>query len=518
MIIIYHNDNKVTSVWHKQDKRFLSFKRTSVAQVLFDTAASYPSSVIIWCHDSQKENLDLSNILEIFHHKKIIASYRPGMSNYLPDAIGYVESSPFIKVNKRVQFPTWQMSSTVGGVHANLLNILSKEIVHDTDFDFFLNSFAKLAMPLGVLCYSEPRLLLTGSNVVSKSQSVNATTFKLFRFVKQHYKIRWIFLLFVDLLLYEKRFPFFSFVFALFYRKRHLNIHLLDAIELQSSLVTHSSQTVDVLIPTIGRKSYLFDVLQDLKKQYLPVKNVIIVEQNPTEGSVSELDYINSEIWPFQIKHIFTHQAGACNARNVALEHLESDWVFFADDDIRIDKGFLAAFFEQSNKLALSAVTFRCYQKNEPMVFPYLFQWGTFGSGCSIVKREAVKGCRFEKGYEFGFGEDADFGMQIRNKGIDVIYLPYPQILHLKAPIGGFRTKPALSWHSDAVQPKPSPTVMLYNLLHKTPEQTAGYKTTLFIKYYKLQSVKNPIRYYTSFQKRWKRSLYWAEQLRGDMV
>jgi hypothetical protein len=51
--------------------------------------------------------------------------------------------------------------------------------------------------------------------------------------------------------------------------------------------------------------------------------------------------------------------------------------------------------------------------------------------------------------------EDSDFGMQLRNQGIDVLYLPEPKI-HLKAPVGGFRTKPKLAWENDEIQPKPS--------------------------------------------------------------
>jgi hypothetical protein len=30
--------------------------------------------------------------------------------------------------------------------------------------------------------------------------------------------------------------------------------------------------------------------------------------------------------------------------------------------------------------------------------------------------------------------------MQLRNQGVDVLYLPEPKILHLKAPGGDFRT------------------------------------------------------------------------------
>jgi hypothetical protein len=85
----------------------------------------------------------------------------------------------------------------------------------------------------------------------------------------------------------------------------------------------------------------------------------------------------------------------------------------------------------------------------------------------------------------------------------------------LKAPMGGFRTKPVLQWDSNEIQPKPSPTIMLYQITHTTPEQTLGYKTILFFKYYRLQKIKNPLKYYFNFQKEWKSSVFWANQLKA---
>jgi hypothetical protein len=95
-----------------------------------------------------------------------------------------------------------------------------------------------------------------------------------------------------------------------------------------------------------------------------------------------------------------------------------------------------------------------------------------------------------------------------------VLYLPEPEILHLKAPIGGFRTKPVLLWQEDLIQPKPSPTVMLYIISHNTKEQLKGYKTTLFFKFYKHQNIKNPYSYFKMFQKQWNQSVFWANQLK----
>lgn len=249
---------------------------------------------------------------------------------------------------------------------------------------------------------------------------------------------------------------------------------------------------------------------------HLP-KNVIIVEQNTNPESVSELDYLTGQKWPFLIKHTFTNQAGACNARNVALSQIESEWVFMADDDIRIENDFIENALKNINRFGAFTGTFGCYANDFPVSKKHTIQmqWTSFGSGCSIVKSEFLEKVKYNSGFEFGYGEDSDFGMQLRNQGIDVIYFPTPEIEHLKAPIGGFRTKPVLAWANDNIQPKPSPTVMLYNQLHLTKEQINSYKTILFFKFYKIQTIKNPIRYYNNFKKQWMQSLYWANKLKS---
>lgn len=509
MILIYHNGKNVLELVNPKTIRLDEVSHKSIASVLVDVAKKYPEEILVWCHQNWKEKLNISEIKKLFHHNKMMLSYHTDEVNYFEKKIGYVEESPFIKVNKSVTYPTWQMSGWVGAIHAEVLLAFNNQIPFDTDFDYFLCSLAKLGIPKGLLCYSEPRLLKEKPN----NATVKVSSFILFRFVKQHYKTRWVFLLFFNLMWYEQKFHLLPFLFSLFYKNRtKANINL-DAIKVQSSKKVIDKSTVDVIIPTIGRKEYLYDVLLDLKSQsHLPT-NVIIVEQNPAQGSQSELDYLFAEEWPFSIKHTFTHQAGACNARNVALKQISSEWVFFADDDIRVESDFFQKTLEQVLNFGIKAVTLRCFQKGENQKETPVFQWGTFGSGCSFVYADSLENCSFNKGYEFGFGEDGDFGMQLRNQGHDVLYLPQPEILHLKAPIGGFRTKPQLQWQNDDIQPKPSPTIMLFQMLHHTPEQISGYKTILFFKYYTQQKIKNPIRYYYYFQKQWGRSVFWANEL-----
>ncbi|PIF31357.1 GT2 family glycosyltransferase [Flavobacterium sp. 9] len=512
MVIVYHQNNKVVEVQY--DEKRIDFEKLNITKALFKIANLYSDQLIIWCHIDLKTNLNLSKLQEIFHHNKIMASYNVSDSTYLSEAIGYVDGAPFMKIKKDVRYPTWQMSSSVGGVHASVLLSFKGEIKESDNFDYFLNSLAKLAMPIGLLCYSEPAFL---NDFSDKKANDKQSLYILFRFVKQHYKVSWVFLLLLNLFLYEKKITLLPFINSLFYRRRVLNNDLLDSIKVQSSKKILEKGTIDVIIPTIGRKKYLYDVLKDLSKQTHLPKKVIVVEQNPNPESTSELDYITDENWPFAIKHIFTHQAGACNARNVALAEVDSEWVFLNDDDNRFGIDLIEKTLENCIKYG-SEVSSNFYPKiNEERKINLVNQADFFGSGNSFITSSLLDKVSFRMGFEFGYGEDSDFGMQMRNSGVDILYFPDPEIIHLSAPTGGFRTKPVLAWQNDVVQPKPSPTIMLFNLLHKTPEQINGYKSTLFFKFYKVQTIKNPIKYWSNFQKQWAQSLYWANELKNKI-
>lgn len=503
MIIIVHQNNKPINVLQNGIKR--SFEEQNLSKLLFDIAKLYPEEIIIWCHNSLFNFLNIDEIQHIFPHKLMMNSFSTSHSFVLSDSIGYVEqSSPFININFDKKHPTFLMSSDVGGISAQVVNKLHNAILFNANFDYFLTSLAKIAMPNGLFCYSNPKLLKGSYKPINKREKTNKT---LFKFVKQHYSIQWFFLLFFNILIYEKRIFLFSFITSLFYKNRIKKIDLINSISKTDKTILE----IDVLIPTIGRKKYLFDVLQDLNKQSVLPKNVIIIEQNPKEKSVSELDYLTTQKWNFNIIHQFIHQTGACNARNIGLKNSISDWIFFADDDIRMETDFIEKSIKSIQQLKANAITVSCLLAHETEKYSFPFQWSTFGSGCSIVHMKKATDISFDMAFEHGFGEDADFGMQLRNQGIDIIYTPTNKLVHLKAPIGGFRTKFIYQWEKELLQPKPSPTVMLYRQKHNTKKQLLGYKTLLFIKFYKLQSVKNPFSYLKLMKKRWEVSKKWSK-------
>ena len=313
------------------------------------------------------------------------------------------------------------------------------------------------------MAYSAIQIRILFDAVQEEELMPSAGNKDLFSFVYQHYKSIWSLVLFFCLMKYERRFPVAALLKS-FSKPKFFNkdIDLSDVQIPDNILIEGSVFSVDVIIPTIGRAEYVRQVIKDLSHQSLLPKRVIIVEQQPDDNTGSELQDLLSTEWPFEIVHIFTHRTGACMARNRALEKIESEWIFFADDDIRLEQDVLLSTLKEAARLRVDCINLNCKQAGEETVFHKVKQWGSFGAGTSMVHSRLVKGLKFSEAFEHGYGEDVDFGMQLREAGCDIIYHPELKILHLKAPVGGFRKKPELGWEKEDPKPKPSPTVMMF--------------------------------------------------------
>ena len=511
MIILIHDNTSVIKVLNEEYDVISSLAGTPIAQTVFSVAEQFPDELIIWCCKEYEDYINLQSIESIFHHNCMMASYSLNQEPYLTNNIGFVNESIFVSVNKEKRYPTWLMSSDVGGIHASILNKTKKEFFSIKDFSFLLNAIAKTCMPLGLFCYSDPAFLKENTPKLSKPNK--ASTSKLFKFVRLFYKPIWSWFLLLSFVVYKGKFPALSVIRSFFYKYVNTEIDLSD-IHIQSNRKLVSSKpTIDVIIPTIGRKEYLYDVLKDLSVQTHLPKQVIVVEQNPDTSAISELDYLNSEEWPFKICHHFINRTGACNARNLALSEVTSEWIFLADDDNRFENNVIEQFLISIKKYGEKALLSIYLQPQEENFYKITTQTDIFGAGNSFIKSSLLNKIQFDMAYEYGYGEDKDFGMQIRNQGNDILYDTSINIVHLKAPRGGFRQKVTLPWDGENVKPKPSPTLSVYNLKHFTTEQLLGYKLVLFLKYYKQQSIRNPISYYKLFRWQWTSSIKWAKYL-----
>ncbi|MDO7172712.1 glycosyltransferase family 2 protein [Mariniflexile sp. AS56] len=508
MIYLIHRDNTILKVLNSEFKEVAFEIKASISITLFELAIKHPEELILWCHEAYVSYINKVDLDVIFHHKQILASFSVSGKYYISDDIGYIDQSVFVNVNKEVCYPTWLMSSDVGGVSAQFLNSITKEVIKFENFDYFLTSMAKLTMSEGVFCYSEPKLLIEKPSVLVEVQEISKH--ELFKFVKQHYKWVWVWMLFLCYAIFERKVILLPLLKSIFYKRIILK---LKEATIQSTNKVVSKKEMDIIIPTIGRKKYLYDVLKDLSNQTVLPKNVIIVEQNPLPESVTELDFLTTESWPFNIKHTFTHKTGVCNARNIAQKQVESEWVFLNDDDNRFVENLIESVFDKANQFGIVAVTTACLQVGEEPTLSQVHQTGIFGSGSSFVKTEFLNQVSFNLALEFGYGEDFDFGMALRNKGVDVVYCPDIRITHLKAPFGGFRTKLKQLWDDEVIQPKPSPTVMYAFLKHYTKKQLLNYKLVLFLRLIKKESIFNYWSFVKAFKIKWSASLYWAKKL-----
>ncbi|ADF51463.1 glycosyl transferase family protein [Zunongwangia profunda SM-A87] len=511
MIFLVHNQAK-TLVFCKKEGKELSLKAATISDTFWELAELYPEELIIWMEEGQESNFNKDSVIKIFHHDLIMASFAV-KTRFLDDRIGYVDELPFVNVKRNVQYPTWLMSADVGGIKGEVLVKFRSHLQHITNFGYLLNAIAKIGQQNGLFCYSAPGLVHNFSEEIKYT----ASNSQLFQFVAQFYKKPRLAVLGWCFKKYENENYIFSLVRSLLKKSFFQQKLDLSDITIKSSKIEVLEDTIDIVIPTIGRPEHLLNVLEDLKQQTLLPKNVIIVEQKADPKERSDFSFKPGD-WPFKINHVFTHKTGACKSRNLALSMVISNYVFLCDDDNRFKDNIIRDAIKELNRIGAEVINTTYIQKDEAPVYHKMKQWGAFGSGNAFLRADKIRDIKFDENFEFGYGEDIDFGCQLRNSGIDIIYHPTVEILHLKTPMGGFRQQIKNDCKQGDLQPKPSPTFMSYLKKNYNDFQILGYKTVLWLKFYNKQNVRNPFVYISEMEKRWNLSENIVTKISSDNV
>ncbi len=498
MIIFIHRDGKKLLEIRK-DKDKCEIGSSSLTEEFFSIAKKYPDELIIWVNQQYLDHIHFAKLDSIFQHNLIMASYSLSHNPVSKD-IGYIDQFPFVNPGFLNTYATWFMSTDIGGIYASTLNEFSEVFKKINDFDFLLNSISKLGQKNSLFCYSEPDLYI--SSVSNELKGPDWSIQKVFQFVGAHYHKARLILLFLSFLINKKKFTLMPFFFGVFQRsffRSEINLKISNNI---SSFKSNHKNEVEVVIPTFRRASMLIRLLDELNQQTLFPKKVIVIEQVDS-GEVSSLK-LSPRDYNWEIEHLVTKNIGACNARNLGLDLVQSELVFLCDDDNKLEPQVLQNLVNVQEKYNLDVVNTAYPQPEEPMVFKKMKQWASFGSGNALLKRKKIGKIRFDTALEGGYGEDVDFGYQLRKNGVDIVYTPEVIIQHLKSEEGGFREiLKRKKVENLKNSPKPSPSMMVLLKKHYSKQMIFGYKLEMFMRYYSLQKIRNPLKYIRIMNKRW---------------
>ena len=70
MLIMYHDGSRVVELSNANVPDVLKIKTLTLAEFLVVLAQGYPDSLLVWCHINLKGQLNVSEIEQLFHHKK----------------------------------------------------------------------------------------------------------------------------------------------------------------------------------------------------------------------------------------------------------------------------------------------------------------------------------------------------------------------------------------------------------------------------------------------------------------
>lgn len=203
---------------------------------------------------------------------------------------------------------------------------------------------------------------------------------------------------------------------------------------------THISARVTVLIPTVNRYPYLRTLLAQLRDQSHPPLEIIIVDQTPPKDRDLKLvqDFPN-----LPIRLVYMDQAGQCSSRNLGLQQAQGDFIYFIDDDDEIPPAAITAHLQALASLQVNisnGVAHEVGAGDLPTHFRFLRISDVFPTNNTMIRKNSLhKSGLFDLAYDHGQRADHDLGMRLYLSGEMMVLVPWIDVLHHHAPVGGLR-------------------------------------------------------------------------------
>lgn len=123
---------------------------------------------------------------------------------------------------------------------------------------------------------------------------------------------------------------------------------------------------ISIIVPTYKPQAYLWECLDSIYKQTFPKTDyeLVLVLNGCCEPYNSQIKDWLSKHADLQVQYFQTDKGGVSNARNIALDNVNGEYVTFIDDDDLISPMYLEELYEKVNPNTVSV----CY--------PYAFNDG----------------------------------------------------------------------------------------------------------------------------------------------
>ena len=222
---------------------------------------------------------------------------------------------------------------------------------------------------------------------------------------------------------------------------------------------------ISVIIPTYNRPLQLRSCLDSLKKQTMPKDEfeIIIIDDGsiPSQGCIVE-EYKGD--LP-NIRYFYQRHYGLGRARNQGIRMSDSDIIVFIDDDNYIESSFLAdvsAFLKEHPEISVCHFKIKTDQNILSRRFAHFSYYAWFnykvnifnhknqlrslvlrnqyennifkanflgvGQGCALRRDIFNKVGLYDE--QFIIGEDSDFSLRLKERGIDIWYNPGIEVFH----------------------------------------------------------------------------------------
>ena len=313
-----------------------------------------------------------------------------------------------------------------------------------------------------------------------------------YRFVRRFYSPIWLFYCYFLRLIILKNPIKESLAFIRAMKKNRIDLFArykeYPAFDTFESPLIDSNPLVSIIIPTLNRYEYLYDVLRDLEKQDYTKFEVIVVDQS------EPVDEVFYDKFNLNLTLIKQQEKALWLARNTAIRRSRGDYLLLYDDDSRVESDWIRQhlkcldYFEADIS---SGVSFSVVGASVPRDYAF-FRWsGQLDTG-NVMLRKAVfaKIGLFDRQFEKQRMGDGEFGLRCHMSGLRNISNPKAKRVHLKVGTGGLRQLG--SWDAfrprSLFAPRPIPSVLyfcrryfggkaaLYMLLKSVPPSVIPYR------------------------------------------